>query len=122
MTSPGTGIYNFDSSLYRWSVVLVCEIEVYCSLPLLKKEPLMHIPFWGACFAFLLNISLAIISEIPTYQVEIGIYSFVETNGIIIAGFARAIAVFVVITFKDSINVLKHKKSSKFCNWFSLHS
>ena len=80
----------------------------------LKKEPLMHVPFWGACFVLLLNMFLAFISDIPTYQVEIGIYSFVETNGITVAGFAMAIAVFVVITFKGSINVLKHKESSKF--------
>jgi hypothetical protein len=80
----------------------------------LKKEPLMHIPLWGGVIVLLINIFLTGISSTPSYEIEIGIYNYVEKNGITVAGFSMAIAVFVVLTFKDSINVLRHDESTQF--------
>ena len=78
----------------------------------LKKEPLMHIPLWAGALVFAINIFLTWISSTPSYEIEIGIYEFVERNGITVAGFAMAIAVFVVLKFKDTVNMLKHEESA----------
>ena len=50
----------------------------------------------------------------PSYKVEIEIYEYVERNGITVAGFSMAIAVFVVLTFRDQVDNLKRKESKKF--------
>ena len=80
----------------------------------LKKEPNLHFPLWGGCFVLLINLLLTWFSATPSYEIEIGIYAYVERNGITVAGFGMAIAVFVVLKFKDSFDVLKNSASKKF--------
>jgi hypothetical protein len=44
----------------------------------------------------------------------LGIYSYVERNGITVAGFALGIAVFVVISFKTLVDIMERKEAIKF--------
>ena len=80
----------------------------------LKESPLMHIPLWGCSLVILANLIFTWLATTPSYKVEIEIYEYVERNGITIAGFAMAIAVFVVLTFRDQVDILKKKESKKF--------
>lgn len=80
----------------------------------LKKEPGLYFTLVGCSLVLVINIALTLIAETPTYEIEIGIYEYVERNGITIAGFSMGIAVFVVLTFKDSLDILKHPESMKF--------
>ncbi len=79
----------------------------------LRKERLLHIPFWMATIAFLVNIILAMIAEIPEYAIEIGIYSFVETNATTVAAFVLGIAVFVVLRFEKVVSTGEKKVESR---------
>lgn len=79
-----------------------------------KKEPYLYLPFAGCILLFLVNILLTWLGHTPEYEVEIGIYEYVENNGVTVAGFAMAIAVFVVLTFREHVNVLNHPESKKF--------
>lgn len=64
---------------------------------LLSKLRLLHIPFWGAQFVFIVNIVLAFFASINTYAVELQLYPYVEANAKTVALLSLAIAVFVVI-------------------------
>ena len=77
----------------------------------LKKTNLMYLPFLGGLFTIFINIIFAFFASIPEYGVEIGIYGFVESNAKTIASFALGIAVFVVVTFKDTVEL--HKDESR---------
>ena len=80
----------------------------------LKTERLMYLPFLGGIFAFVVNIFLAFNAQIPEYAIEIGIYGFVESNAKTIATFTLGIAVFVVVTFDKTVNILDQKESRQF--------
>jgi hypothetical protein len=80
----------------------------------LKKERLMYMPFLGGIIALLANVVLAYFAEIPEYSVEVGIYGFVESNAKTIATFTLGIAVFVVVTFNKSVNILDDEESKQF--------
>jgi hypothetical protein len=80
----------------------------------LRREPLLHIPFWGGALVLAINVLLAATGEIQPYEVEIGIYGFVETNSITIGGFSLGIAVFVVFTFDKAISPMQREESRKF--------
>jgi predicted small secreted protein len=80
----------------------------------LKKERLLHITFWGGTFVLLMNALLTFFSTVPEYSVELGIYSYVERNGITIAGLTLGIAVFVVISFKTLVDILERPEAIKF--------
>jgi hypothetical protein len=80
----------------------------------LKREKLMYMPFLGGAFALIINTFLAYFAEIPEYSVEIGIYGFVESNAKTIATFTLGIAVFVVVTFEKTVNILDQKESRQF--------
>ncbi len=80
----------------------------------LKKERLMHLPFWGGTMALLANMVLAHYAEIPQYSVELSIYEYVESNAKTIATFGLGIAVFVVVTLQKSQNVLGDQMSNQF--------
>jgi hypothetical protein len=80
----------------------------------LRREKLMYLPFLGGIFVFIVNLFLAYFAEIPEYGVEIGIYGFVESNAKTIATFTLGIAVFVVVTFEKSVNILDQKESRQF--------
>ena len=79
----------------------------------LTKERTLHIALWGGALVFLINMILTSLAEIPEYGVEIGIYSFVEDNAKTVAGFTLGIAVFVVVTFRDTVS-LEREESRKF--------
>jgi len=80
----------------------------------LKKEKLMLMPFIGGAFALIVNMMFAYYAEIPEYSVEIGIYGFVESNAKTIATFTLGIAVFVVVTFEKTVNILDQNESRHF--------
>ena len=80
----------------------------------LRREPLLHIPFWGGVLVLAINVLLAATGEMQPYEVEIGIYGFVETNSITIGGFSLGIAVFVVFTFDKAISPMQREESRKF--------
>jgi hypothetical protein len=80
----------------------------------LRRERLLHIPFWGGVLVLGINILLAATGEMQPYAVEIGVYGFVETNSITIGGFSLGIAVFVVFTFDKAISPLQREESRKF--------
>lgn len=80
----------------------------------LKVERLMLLPFVGGIIAFAINIVLAYFAQIPEYGVEIGIYGFVESNAKTIATFTLGIAVFVVVTFEKTVNILDQHESRQF--------
>ncbi|GAG38743.1 unnamed protein product, partial [marine sediment metagenome] len=80
----------------------------------LKIERLMYLPFVGGVFAFFVNTILAFYAQIPEYGVEIGIYGFVESNAKTIATFTLGIAVFVVVTFEKTVNILDRDESRQF--------
>jgi hypothetical protein len=80
----------------------------------LKIERIMYLPFLGGIFAFVVNIILAFYAQIPEYGIEIGIYGFVESNAKTIATFTLGIAVFVVVTFDKTVNILDREESRQF--------
>jgi hypothetical protein len=80
----------------------------------LKIERLMLLPFIGGIVAFGINVVLAYFAQIPEYSVEIGIYGFVESNAKTIATFTLGIAVFVVVTFEKTVNILNQQESRQF--------
>jgi hypothetical protein len=80
----------------------------------LRRERLLHIPFWGGVLVLCINALLTATGELQPYAVEIGIYGFVETNSITIGGFSLGIAVFVVFTFDKAISPLQREESRKF--------
>jgi len=80
----------------------------------LRREKLMYLPFLGGIFVFIVNLVFAYFAEIPEYDVEIGIYGFVESNAKTIATFTLGIAVFVVVTFEKSVSILDQKESRQF--------
>ncbi len=80
----------------------------------LRREKLMYLPFLGGIFVLIVNLVLAYFAEIPEYGVEIGIYGFVESNAKTIATFTLGIAVFVVVTFEKTVNILDQKESRQF--------
>lgn len=80
----------------------------------LRREKLLHIPFWGGVMVLAVNAILAAASQMQVYEVEIGIYGFVETNSITIGGFSLGIAVFVVFTFDKAISPMQREESRKF--------
>jgi ABC-type multidrug transport system fused ATPase/permease subunit len=57
---------------------------------------------------------MASIAEIPEYGIEVGIYGFVERNAITVATFTLGIAVFVVLTFDKTANLLDQDESREF--------
>ena len=104
------GIFGYAVGLLFWFIFW----KFIVGYDFFKKIPLLHLPFWGFCFVMIINIILTYVATTPTYAVEVGIYSYVERNSITIATFALGIAVFVVLTFKEHFNMLKHVYSTKF--------
>ena len=91
---------------YIWSKIIGFER--------MKRIPLLQLPFYMCIALFILNLILVYLAETPTYTIEIGIYEYVERNGITVAGFAMAIAVFVVLTFRERVDIMGHPESRKF--------
>ena len=60
------------------------------------------------------NLVLAATGEMQAYEVEIGIYDYVERNSITVGGFSLGIAVFVVFTFDKAISPMERAESRKF--------
>jgi hypothetical protein len=79
-----------------------------------RKNRLLYLPLLGCVLVLLINAVLALIAEIPEYGVEIGIYGFVERNATTIATFTLGIAVFVVLTFEKTANMLDREESREF--------
>ncbi|MDW6004177.1 hypothetical protein [Vibrio mangrovi] len=71
--------------------------------PLLKKMKLLHFPFWGAQFVFIVNIVLGYFSINLDYSTELQLYPYVESNAKSVAGMSLAIAVFWVFATKDKL-------------------
>jgi hemerythrin len=65
----------------------------------LKKVPGLMITFFGGLLVLIVNMYLTFLSEIPDYETELGIYSYVETNAITVAGLALVIATFSIVAF-----------------------
>ena len=103
-------IFSYIIGLFLWFIFW----KYIIGYNYLKKIPTLHIPFWGFSFVMIINIILTYLSTTPAYDIEIGIYSYVERNSITVATLALGIAVFVVLTFKDQLNMLKHAHSTKF--------
>jgi len=103
-------IWIYISGLVLWFLVW----HFLVGYDWLNNERLLYIPFVGGIVAFIVNAYLASIATIPEYGIEIGIYGFVETNAITVAGFSLGIAVFVVLTFEKTMSILDHEESKKF--------
>jgi hypothetical protein len=69
----------------------------------LAKRRLLFVALAGGIFVFLANIGLGLLSEIPSYAVELNVYSYVEQNAKTVAGLALAIAVFVLMKFDKEV-------------------
>jgi hypothetical protein len=70
---------------------------------MLKKLKLLHIPFWGAQFVFIVNMILAFFAVSHDYTTELALYPYVESNAKTVAGMSLAIAVFWVFVTKDKL-------------------
>ena len=70
---------------------------------LLKKMRLLHFPFWGAQFVFVVNIILAFFAVDHEYAIELQLYPYVENNAKAVASMSLAIAVFWVFVTKDKL-------------------
>jgi hypothetical protein len=80
----------------------------------LKHEKIMYFPFLFCIMVFLVNIYLTSVSIVPEYDVEIGIYGFVESNAKSIAAYSLGIAVFVVLTLEKQMKILDTHESKLF--------
>lgn len=67
----------------------------------LTRNKLLNIAFYGAILVFIVNIVLACFTVSCNYDTELSVYSYVEQNATTISGLGLAIAVFVVIEFKE---------------------
>lgn len=80
----------------------------------LVERRLLFISFTGALFVFSVDIALSFYSKTPDYATELGVYSYVEQNAKTVAGFALAIAIFVLLKFDKDANVMDRPASRKF--------
>lgn len=80
----------------------------------LASHRLLLISFGGALFVFAANIFLACYTGVPNYQTALKIYAYVELDAKTVAGFALAIAIFVLLKFDKDANMLQRAASRKF--------
>jgi hypothetical protein len=80
----------------------------------LSENRALYIAYFGAVFVFLVNIILSFYGKTPDYATELNIYSYVEKNANIVAGFSLAIAIFVFFKYNQEDKVLESKSSIKF--------
>lgn len=80
----------------------------------LARHRLLYISFIGALFVFAANIALAFFAVTPDYATELKIYAYVEVNAKTVAGFALAIAIFVLLKFDKEAGILERPSSRKF--------
>lgn len=80
----------------------------------MARRRLLFISFAGALFVFAVNIVLAGYASTPDYKTEMSIFIYVEQNAKTVAGFALAIAIFVLLKFDKEVNVMDRPASRKF--------
>ena len=80
----------------------------------LAERRLLFISLIGALFVFAANIGLSFVAKTPDYTTELEIYPYVEQNAKTTAGFALAIAIFVLLKFDKETGVLERPSSHKF--------
>jgi len=87
----------------------------------LKKEKTLYLPFIGCLLLLIANIILTWLSKVHSYEIEAGVYDYVEKNAITVASFSMGIAVFVVLKFKPVVDILEHEESVMFlkCVFYS---
>ncbi|MBN2143190.1 MAG: hypothetical protein JW774_01060 [Candidatus Aureabacteria bacterium] len=104
------GILTYVCGLLLWFPVW----QLLIGLNMLTRIKLLNIAFYGTIFVCIINIGLACFAVIPAYDTELTIYAYVEQNATTVAGLALAIAVFVVIEFKEVGLLLKGSYANKF--------
>jgi hypothetical protein len=80
----------------------------------LLRYRLLLVAFGGALFVFLANIALAFAAATPSYDTELGVYSYVENNAKTVAEFSLAIAIFVLVQFDKKTAVIEPRAARKF--------
>lgn len=80
----------------------------------LAKQRLLYISLGGALFVFAVNIGLAFVTQTPGYDTELKVYAYVEQNAKTVAGFALAIAIFVLLKFEKEVGAMERPSSRKF--------
>lgn len=80
----------------------------------MQKRRLLLVAFSGALFVFAVNMVLACCTSTPEYKMELSIYAYVEQNAKTVAGFALAIAIFVLLKFDKEANVMDRPAARKF--------
>lgn len=80
----------------------------------LVRRRLLYISLLGALFVFVFNIGFALITKTPDYATELKVYPYVEQNAKTVAGFALAIAIFVLLKFDKEVSMMERPSSRKF--------
>lgn len=80
----------------------------------LAKRRLLYVALLGALFVFMANIFFALFTRAPDYAMELKIYPYVEQNAKTVAGFALAIAIFVLLKFDKEVGIMEKPSSRKF--------
>jgi hypothetical protein len=80
----------------------------------LAKRRLLFISFGGALFVFSMNAVLSIFSKTPDYKTELSLTKYLEIDATAVAGFALAIAIFVLVKFDKEGGIMERPTSRKF--------
>lgn len=113
-TSSIIAIYIYSIGLVGWYIVWYLIV----GFKLLQKIKLLYFPFLAAQFVFIMNIWLAIYSIDANYEIELSLYSYVESNGKSVAGMSLAIAVFWGFVSKDEILIKSDILIKLFCGYY----
>lgn len=109
LESDFSAIFIYGSGLFLW-IYLWAKMIGYTFL---QEKKLLYIAFLGPIINFLINIVLSFYTKIPTYETELNIYLYVETNATTVAGLSLAIAIFVVLKFNSDTKPVTDNPLSK---------
>jgi hemerythrin-like metal-binding protein len=79
-----------------------------------KKIPYLQVTFYGALAVLAINLFLAYLAEIPEYDTETGLYTYVETNAITVAGLALVIATLSIVTLSRGSSIDQDRRMNLF--------